>query len=499
MILPAIFIGIYTVDGNVYGWKQGAMEGIVFGCIPTGNNFVTAGPNKLVMVLRDPPGSNSSAYWQTDTIIITSKDLILFQGFTENIGCKVSAGMESSVYAGVGVLTSVAEAKAQFHTEWGEEVTVEDVWGWGHNTTKVYVDKVNTSNNNGYVGADGDIFIGMSKNYLFGGAMIVGLKQQSDGSYAIAMDKGMSVGSNYNTLFRYTQKYIENTQIPNLKMLRNLLLTRVSDASLIPTTVDRPMFYTTLSPEDPRYGSSNTDKEIWGDQASDPLQSEEGPSYTMRVPADFEGVDSIAFYNKSVADWIECMRQNEEDKVKAFSNRLYFNRNVSWDRGTTVNHTFTDDDKRWRTDGVNSSVKIYFKMEHGAEATVETVKTFNYMVENADVHQRTTYKYTHGKEYKETFGYTFDDANRSSALSIDVYKSTRGWSPIFRTRGGQTRCPWEGEQKTKYYTPVTTLNYATMKIDNPKISIPDRMITGVPTGRDATLEVVFSNESETGE
>ncbi len=488
-----------TVDGTVYGWKQGAMEGIVFGCIPTGNNFVTTGPNKLVMVLRDPPGSNSSAYWQTDTLEITSKDLITFQGFTENLGIKVGHGIESNIFAGVGVLKNVANAKAQIHDEKGFEVIVEDVYGWGHNHTKVYVDKVNTSNSNGYVGADGDIFIGMSKNYLFGGAMIVGLKQQSDGSYAISMDKGMSVGSNYNTLFRYTQKYIESTQIPNLKMLRNLLLTQVSDASLIPTTVDRPMFYTTLSPEDPRYGSSNTDKEIWGDQASDPLHPEEGPSYTMRVPEDFEGVDSIAFYNKSVDDWIECMRQNEEDKAKAFSNGLYFNRNVSWDRGTTVNHTFTDDDKRWDTNGVNSSVKVYWKMENGVEATLETVKTFTYLVENFDVHQRTTYKYTDADEYKETFGYTFDDANRSAALSIDVYKSTRGWSPIFRTRGGQTRCPWEGEQKTKYYTPVTTLNYATMKIDNPKISIPDRMITGVPTGRDATLEVVFSNESETGE
>ncbi len=488
-----------TVDGAVYGWKKESLEGIVFGCIPTGNNFVTTGPDKVIMVLRDPPGSNSSAVWQRDTIKVINEDLITFQGFTENVGWKFGTGMKSSIYTGVGVMTNATEVQTQYHDEIGEEVTVEYVYGDGSTNTTITTNKVNTSNNSGYVGSKGDVYIGMSKNYLFGGAFIVGLVKQTDGSYKLDMEQGMSVSTNFNTMFRYTQNYIENTQIPNTKKLRNQLLTYVSDVSQIPNKVDRPMFFTTLPPEDPRYGSCNTDSVVWGAQAVDIEHSDDGPSYVMCVPDDFQGVDSVAFYNNSIANWIECMRKNEEDKVKAFSDNKYFKGNVSWDRGTTLNHSVSTSEKEWETDGVNSSEKIYAKLEYGAEGVVSQIKTFTYQVTNLDVHQRTTYKYTDTDEYKELFGYTLDDANRSAALSVDVFDSPAGWSPIFRTRGGQTRCPYEGEEKTKYYKPVTTLNYATMKIDNPKVSIPNNMILNVPSGREASLEVIFTNESETAE
>lgn len=488
-----------TVDGTVYGWRQGSFEGIVFGAIPTGNNFVTAGPEKLAMVLRDPPGANSSASWQNDTIHVTSHDQINFVGTTDGISWNIGTGMEESIYMGMAVLKNVAKAKAQYNNEYGFEGSIEAIDGGGDETTLTMSEKISTSNSNGYVGSQGDVFIGYSKNYLFGGAMIVGLQRQTDGTYTLGMDKGMSVSSEFNTFFRYTQKYIEETQLPNLRMLRNQLLTPVNDASQIPLHVDRVMFYTTLSREDPRFGSSNSDKEVWGAQATDAEHSDDGPSYIMRVPKDFEGVDSIAFYNNCIDNWISCLRDNEEDKVKAFGDNKMLEKNYSWDRGTTETFTSSKTNKEWNYSGKQWSVKGFVKLKYGGEATVANVKSVAYQLTNFDLHRNSTEKNTDTDTYVEAFSYTLDDANRSAALSIDVYKSPKGWGPIFRTRGGQTRCPWEGEEKTKYYKPVTTLNYATMKIDNPKISIPERMITGVPTGRDATLEVMFSNESETGE
>ncbi len=493
-------MNIFTsVNGTIYGWKQGSFEGIVFGAIPTGNNFVTVGPEKVAMVLRDPPGANSSASWQNDTIHVTSNDIIKFAGSTDGISWKFGTGMEESIYMGVGVMKKSLDAEAMYDNEIGTEATLEGIYGGGDQTTISTTEKISTSTLNSYVGSGGDLFIGYSKNYLFGGAMIVGLQKQLDGTYTLGMDKGMSVSSKFNTFFRYTQKYIEETQIPNLKMLRNKLLTQVKSVSEIPLKVDKLTFYTTLSPDDPHYGSSNTDKKIWNNQASDDAHSDDGPSYVMRVPDDFEGVDSVAFYNNAIDNWINCLKDNEEDKVKAFNDPKMLERNFSWDRGTTESYTSSTSDKEWDYSGLNKSIKLFAKLKYGVEGTVLDVKTFTYQLTNLDLHWHYTRKTTTTDETKNTFSYTLNDNNRSAALSVDVFKSPKGWGPIFRTRGGQTSCPYEGEEKTKYYEPVTVLNYATMKVDNPKISIPENMILDVPSGREATLEIVLKNESETEE
>ena len=488
-----------TVDGSVYGWKQGSFDAIIFGAIPTGNNFVTMGPEKLAMVLRDPPGSNSSATWQKDSVHVNSHDYLDFSGTTDGISWNFGEGMETSIYSGIGVMSEIADAKAQYNDEIGTEGTYESIDGNGDEVTITTSEKVSTSSLNNYVGSKGDIFIGYSKNYLFGGAMIVGLHKQLDGTYTLGMDKGMSVSSEFNTFFRYTQKYLEENQLPNLRMLRNKLLTQVNDPSEIPVYVDKVMFFTTLSPDDPKFGSSNTSKEIWGSQVSDEAHSEVGPSYTMRVPEDFEGVDSIAFYNNAIDNWIKCLRDNEEDKVQAFADNKWLEKNYSWDRGTTESFTSSTTNKSWTTSGSQGSFKVFAKLKYGAEATVAEVKSFAYQLTNFDIHWHGSDKDTETEVSTETFGYTFSDSYRSTALSVDIYKSPKGWGPIFRTRGGQTRCPYEGEEKTKYYKPVTVLNYATMKIDNPKITIPENMILGVPSGREAKLEIVLKNESETGE
>ena len=493
-------MNIFTnINKTVYGWRKDNFEGVVVGAIPTGNNFVTQGPDKVAMVLRDPPGANSSSSWQRDTITVNSRDSLKFAGTTDGISWKFASGMETSIYMGVGVMSKATEAKAQYHDEIGTEATLEAIFGGGYSYTITTSEKVSTNSSNSYVGSEGDVFIGFSKNYLFGGAMIVGLLKQTDGSYVLGMDKGMSVNDKFNTFFRYTQKYIEKTQLPNLRKLRNQCLTYVSDASLIPATADRPTYYTTLKEDDPRYGSSNCDKEIWGIDASSAAYSDEGPSYVFRHPDNYVGVDSVGFYNNSIQNWINCLKANEEDKVKAFNDPEALEKNYSWDRGTTETFTSSTSNKYWEYSGENLALKYFAKLEYGAEATVSSVKTYTYQLNQLDIHIRGTNKITDSHEYKDVFSYTLNDNNRNAALSVDVFKSPKGWGPIFRTRGGQTMCPYEGEEKTKYYKPVTTLNYATMKIDNPKISIPQRTILDVPSGQEATLEIVLTNESETAE
>lgn len=45
----------YDIDDRTYNWDGSGMNGIILGSLPTGNNFVTSGPDMVEMILRDPP------------------------------------------------------------------------------------------------------------------------------------------------------------------------------------------------------------------------------------------------------------------------------------------------------------------------------------------------------------------------------------------------------------------------------------------------------------
>ena len=51
----------YDVDGTEKSWSgNSTFKAFILGGLPTGNNFVTQGPDEILMVLRDAPGTGSS-------------------------------------------------------------------------------------------------------------------------------------------------------------------------------------------------------------------------------------------------------------------------------------------------------------------------------------------------------------------------------------------------------------------------------------------------------
>ena len=60
----------YEIDDRGYQWSGSGLAGIILGDMPTGNNFVTAGPDAIDMILRDPPGSQSKTTWTKGTVRI---------------------------------------------------------------------------------------------------------------------------------------------------------------------------------------------------------------------------------------------------------------------------------------------------------------------------------------------------------------------------------------------------------------------------------------------
>ncbi len=83
--------------------------------------------------------------------------------------------------------------------------------------------------------------------------------------------------------------------------------------------------------------------------------------------------------------------------------------------------------------------------------------------------------------------------NKHSDLTLHSGRM-RGF--IYRTRGGATLRPYEGERTSTIYNPGTVLDERTKKIENPVITMDKQSLSGVPYGEAARFKLYLANESE---
>ncbi|WP_338391222.1 LamG-like jellyroll fold domain-containing protein [Fulvitalea axinellae] len=72
-------------------------------------------------------------------------------------------------------------------------------------------------------------------------------------------------------------------------------------------------------------------------------------------------------------------------------------------------------------------------------------------------------------------------------------------SPIFSVRGGQSRCPYEGEEVASFYTvnnQATQLHTATLRRENPKLDVAPALRSNVLETEQAVFTLNLQNESE---
>ena len=67
---------------------------------------------------------------------------------------------------------------------------------------------------------------------------------------------------------------------------------------------------------------------------------------------------------------------------------------------------------------------------------------------------------------------------------------------VYRTRGGVTCEPYEGERTTKWYQPGTVVDVATIPADKPRIWIDEPMVSNVPFDQPARFTLHMANESD---
>ncbi|MBR3471655.1 MAG: hypothetical protein IKH22_03580 [Prevotella sp.] len=496
----------YEIDDRVYQWSGSGLAGIILGDMPTGNNFVTAGPDMVEMILRDPPGSQSKTTWTKGTVRIDHHSTGGVWKWDDKTTVTKHFGFETT--NGVGGLgafmlnevSSKDDLKLGFHmVSEGENA---DTWSRTVTTERA----ISTSDDPGFVGADGDVFIGSSTNLLFGKSRQVNF-HRNEGTNDVVLDlrDAMTVGMEYGTVFMYTQRYIKNELIPNFKKLRNNKLITVPDVSAVTNTTDQPIYVTTLSPDDPKFGTSNHDEVVWKNQATKEPSSE-GPSYKMIIPSNSTEVfqDSVEWINSQIATWEDHLKTNEEQKVKAHDKRSELEskgkaHNYSIDSGTSMTYTSkTDESDGYVHDNKYTCVSVV------ANQFGFGVNKMGYTMEIENELGGGTHWINGWEDQKSaTFEYTLnDDANTESmddyndAISVDVYQFGN-YSPIFRTLGGQTSKPYEGQVVTQYYDPGTVIMEATMQIEKPQIDVDVPVVSDIPSGSAANFTLRLGNASET--
>lgn len=507
----------YEIAGKVNTWyydgDQPQMEAIILGTLPTGTNFVTQGPDQVLMILRDPPGSGSSAEWSKGTMTVYEEVRGHTQSNEGTLNVTTSLGGDVTLVTGVGVAY-------EQQTSTQDDLNVQNTLKTeiANSTTKSHTlsisEAISTSDDPSLVGSLGDVYIGQSTNLLFGKAREVGF-HRTNGEITLGVKDVMTVGNKFSTQFNYTGYYIENYLLPNLETLRNNLLIPVTpeEYNSFQNSTNSLQFITMLSPEDPNFGTNNSD-EVWGDRAvkDDVL---EGPSYKIVLPQrlidekvydKWETVradnDSIFFYNLQIKNWKKHLAANEQEKVEAWleneqgevearqnsSKRLL--KNYSFDGGASITYSYETD------------TTFVFNRENsvGTVMLVGNVLGFDFcglgweietslQEDHVDVWSNDT-----TKSNIASLSFNLVESG-DDALTVDVYKSPMSY--IFRTRGGQTSAPYEDEEYTRYYEPGKfKLHEKTMQIEVPDIEVEVATVTNLPSGSAANYTLLLSNKSE---
>ncbi|MBQ6767640.1 MAG: hypothetical protein IJP46_03095 [Prevotella sp.] len=499
-------------NGTAVPWEgNGTFRAVVLGAVSTGNNFTTQAPDQVLMVLRDPPGSHSSATYTKGHTFSEEGTLNVMLELTTSAVQTVATAVKVKIASGVGVAT-ITETNAAREYAAGFEFssTTGTENSWVHTTT--WNTDISTSDDPDWVGAPADRFIGVSKNIIFGTCHQVKIKKNEvTGQYELTMEDGYSSGESFGTYFIYTQHSIENVVIPNFITLRNGLLKTVADLNSVaqPGPGEDPKYITTLQPDDPKFGTSNNDKSVWGNQAVSAREAFDnnyvyrGPSYWILMPTDWKSRESLAcyqdevnFYNQQIAGWRNELAKNEEAKVTAIQQRTdYLIENYSIDGGGAMTYSETTIDTDAHsfvfTEQLEVMISDQTKMDvDGCGLTVNV---------EAKTNEKAETSYVNTDEDSTGFSFTLSEDGDDDYLSVDVFHAPDKYSPVFVTRGGATSCPYEDAAVTKYYRPGTEISAKTVQIEKPEIEARVTQLTGIPAGGVGTFQVYIRNNSDTSE
>ncbi len=525
----------YRVNGQDFNARNYNPEGIILGGQSDGSQtFVTQAPDYPDIILRDPPGSNSSSTIQKGkSISFTESGSVVEKQSASNI-LQTSIGTKFSI--GGGLAGPVIENEVVQDIKAGISLAIESTNGKSITKTYKFTQTISTSDDPAFVGSKGDLYIGNSKNYFYGSYDNVRVSKILLGSspslplinnigdtVIISKQKAFYFSEKPSaTFFIYSQNHILTTLIPDLESIIN----GIDLGTILETTpgvlkrsqyVEQTRLWKKVIQDNERtkYLALN-DRENYKNEviSNITLEIDSLNSYVNRIKLASLSIVNPFFIIVGVSSAVEA-RKILDAKIALLDKKLDFFKNnyvqnISFDAGVGQ---FTKSNEI-ATVGTRSK-NIKFDIEASVEAAIGFTLNKTGIILNTSNKTSSSISGSLTDQNSEStvVTYTLKDGDTNNFLSVDVVNAFDGNGPIFSTIGGRTSCPYEGVDTSLFYnnsefTPTTyaagtiytggeQLSYATQRIEVPGISVAVASVTDVPEARAAEFILTLENNTVT--
>ena len=509
-------------DGSMVKYEGPGRKGIILGTTPVeGADFVTAGPETVTMVLRDPPGSNSYVYISKESSFSTETSYSMTDETGSASSINISSGVTTEV--GGGAAGPVVKTEVVKEGELGLSTQVSSTDGSSVTKTYTLTETWQTSDDPDYVGSGGDLFVGEGKNFQLGVAKSLKLtcgniSSEPDGgdvstrmtvvqngeatSFFITPQKALSVNEMGPTGFSYSANFIQESLIPKYQSFVDGTQQMPND-----TLRDKEWYQKQIDIWE-TYLESNERSKIMAN-AND---SDLGARYAFNEDLKLKKHKTNIIHNVinsilslGVASTIGQVAMGYVDnKAKRLDDKMaelttVKSKNISFDSGLGEYSSESSISK-----GVGNS------LEYSLTLSKELQGHFGYKVNDVGLVINTNQSWDTGysssssseKEESLTVGYVLKDGDTGDYFSVNVAEAFDGNGPVFSLKGGQSKCPWEGAEVTQFYKPGTPLGSATLKREVPQIRVEGKKtatLEGVPYNIPASFSLELINNSESQE
>lgn len=369
------------------------------------------------------------------------------------------------------------------------------------------------------------------------------LADPKDGQpYYLAISEKKSIGETWTSDFAYTQQYILNSLLPRLIHERDSLLLDCSsdEAQKIANEQGKVVYRTLVESDDHRYG---IDINV---------------GYTMYFPENVKELnytDMIDMYNKQIIEWCKFIAKNESIKVNCTRKEPDIVHSVV--SGVEVSRTETTSHSHgdvyyWKgiggnlsnlvSGGISKLLEALFgkggipmgnKTQDVHTSNKHNNKTLQFTVQIPSSKWQFAWDFIGDVDYSfdpssvegssRTVGYVLG-VEKDSYEDIAVYRISNdeynkeadsdrkdadsgnddmdskdhlSYDYVFIRKAGATRNPYEDAEKTLFFQPVGTVySAATLRIDNPVITLDKHEVSNVPSDEPATFVITMTNDSE---
>ena len=317
---------------------------------PGTKDYLSVSVPLLVDVLRDPPGSGSSAKLSKGSTQKTAYQMDMSWAGGLQLG--VQAGSGTDYYTGIGGLGFesgfINTAKTVFKTSF--DLIFSGSGQRAFSYTMTANEDISTDAGATMVGADADVYMGLVTDVylrptvmiraipdstfqhkigeLAAGRMVEIAKGYGDdgGLFHLVRDEAIGYGQRITADFAHTQTYIIEQLIPDLanQALALMYIGTESQAQSLANSTGKPVYLSLRSKDDDRFGILNTDS-VTGNYVYNTTRTRNNidqskMNYLIVLPSTDNGTtqnDEVYNYAQLILGWTDLIAMNEQQKLEA--------------------------------------------------------------------------------------------------------------------------------------------------------------------------------------